>query len=140
VSDRIQITCVVGTRPNFVKMASIIDATRRRECFAVQLVHTGMSQARLMLTDSGGIQEETTILGVPCLTTRENTERPVTIHSGTNRLVGIDPHRILSAVREELERSFLSAAQRSPELWDGKASLRIAQVIEHHGQTATVLT
>jgi UDP-N-acetylglucosamine 2-epimerase (non-hydrolysing) len=98
-----------------------------------------MSQARLMLTDSGGIQEETTILGVPCLTARENTERPVTIQSGTNRLVGADPGRILSAVWEELDRPF-STDHKTPELWDGKAAVRIAQVLEHHRQPMAVLT
>jgi UDP-N-acetylglucosamine 2-epimerase (non-hydrolysing) len=99
-----------------------------------------MSQARLMLTDSGGIQEETTILGVPCLTARENTERPVTIQSGTNRLVGADPSKILSAVWEELDRPFLADPRRIPELWDGNAALRIAQTLEHHRQPVTVFT
>jgi UDP-N-acetylglucosamine 2-epimerase (non-hydrolysing) len=97
-----------------------------------------MSQARLMLTDSGGIQEETTILGVPCLTTRDNTERPITIHSGTNRLVGTDPRRILSAVWDELDRPF-HAIKTTPELWDGKAALRIAQLLEHDSRPATAL-
>jgi hypothetical protein len=59
-----------------------------------------MAHARIVLTDSGGIQEETTILGTPCLTLRENTERPVTVEMGTNRLVGSDPVRILEAYRE----------------------------------------
>ena len=56
-----------------------------------------MGRARLVLTDSGGIQEETTILGVPCLTLRENTERPITVSHGTNRVIGTDPSRIVDA-------------------------------------------
>lgn len=86
------------------------------------------SEARLVLTDSGGIQEETTILGVPCLTVRENTERPVTIEKGTNRLVGTDPRRILEAAIEALSTNGMHA--RVPELWDGMAGARIADVLE----------
>jgi UDP-N-acetylglucosamine 2-epimerase (non-hydrolysing) len=87
-----------------------------------------MSNARLVLTDSGGIQEETTILGVPCLTMRDNTERPVTIACGTNRLVGVEPKRILAETLELLH----SPAQRHdmPELWDGAAAGRIFDVLE----------
>jgi UDP-N-acetylglucosamine 2-epimerase (non-hydrolysing) len=87
-----------------------------------------MSDARLVLTDSGGIQEETTILGVPCLTMRENTERPVTIEHGTNKLVGTDPERILSIAMDSLETE--PEAGRIPELWDGKAAGRILDVLE----------
>jgi UDP-N-acetylglucosamine 2-epimerase (non-hydrolysing) len=86
------------------------------------------SEARLVLTDSGGIQEEATILHVECLTMRDNTERPVTIAQGTNRLVGTDPQRILKAALETLD-----APPRSlppPEFWDGKASARILDVLE----------
>jgi UDP-N-acetylglucosamine 2-epimerase (non-hydrolysing) len=82
--------------------------------------------ARLVITDSGGVQEETTYLGVPCLTVRENTERPVTITSGTNRLIGTSPKKLLSAAFEQLSQP---AGQASiPELWDGLAAERIAQV------------
>ncbi len=88
-----------------------------------------MSDARLVLTDSGGIQEETTILGVPCLTLRENTERPVTISSGTNRLVGVDPEAIVEAAWQALEGT-PSAAR--PEMWDGKAGARILDALERH--------
>jgi UDP-N-acetylglucosamine 2-epimerase (non-hydrolysing) len=87
-----------------------------------------MADARVVLTDSGGIQEETTILGVPCLTLRENTERPVTVECGTNRLVGRDPARILAAWREV--RDARGAAGRVPPLWDGRAAERIADVLE----------
>jgi UDP-N-acetylglucosamine 2-epimerase (non-hydrolysing) len=88
-----------------------------------------VDQARMVLTDSGGIQEETTILGVPCLTLRENTERPVTIEKGTNRLVGADAAAIRKAALETLARPF-PAAVEGPELWDGKASGRILDVLE----------
>lgn len=82
------------------------------------------SGARLVLTDSGGLQEETTVLGIPCLTLRENTERPVTIELGTNVLVGTDPQKI----RREARASLASDTKRElrvPPLWDGKASGRI---------------
>ena len=82
--------------------------------------------ARLVLTDSGGIQEETTVLGVPCLTLRETTERPITIDEGTNQLVGCDPERIVAAARAVLS---VGVAPRRPALWDGKAGQRVAQVL-----------
>lgn len=80
--------------------------------------------ARLVLTDSGGVQEETTVLGVPCLTLREETERPVTVTEGTNEVVGRDPDRIVAAARAALDRP-LRPAQR-PEGWDGHAAARVA--------------
>jgi UDP-N-acetylglucosamine 2-epimerase (non-hydrolysing) len=85
-------------------------------------------EARLVLTDSGGIQEETTILQTPCLTMRENTERPITVEQGTNRLVGTDPKNILQAALETLDAPprFLAP----PKLWDGKASVRILDILE----------
>jgi len=82
-----------------------------------------MRSATLVLTDSGGIQEETTALGVPCLTARENTERPITIEQGTNTLVGRDPARILRAVDEILAGG--GKRGRVPEFWDGRAAERI---------------
>jgi UDP-N-acetylglucosamine 2-epimerase (non-hydrolysing) len=84
------------------------------------------SQAKLVLTDSGGLQEETTALGIPCLTLRENTERPVTVSEGTNTVVGVDPARIVAESRRALAGQ--GKAGRIPALWDGKASERIAQV------------
>ncbi len=88
------------------------------------------SEARLVLTDSGGIQEEATILNVPCLTLRENTERPITIEQGTNRLVGTNPDLILQAARESLAAP--PRAATAPDLWDGRASARILDVLASH--------
>jgi UDP-N-acetylglucosamine 2-epimerase (non-hydrolysing) len=86
-----------------------------------------LSKATLVLTDSGGIQEETTALGVPCLTLRENTERPITISQGTNQLVGTDPAKIVAAAQEVL--SGKSKAGRIPPLWDGHAAERIVEIL-----------
>ena len=83
-----------------------------------------MSGARMVLTDSGGIQEETTALGVPCITIRENTERPITVDQGTNTLVGIDPQAIVAAARSVLDTG--GKGGRIPELWDGRCAERIA--------------
>lgn len=84
-----------------------------------------MSSAALVLSDSGGIQEETTALGVPCLTLRENTERPITVDQGTNTVVGRDREMTLAAVESILERG--GKRGRVPELWDGRAGERIAE-------------
>lgn len=86
-----------------------------------------MSHATLVLTDSGGIQEETTALGVPCLTLRENTERPVTISEGTNLLVGTDPARIVAAATDVLAGK--GKAGKIPPLWDGQAASRIVEIL-----------
>jgi UDP-N-acetylglucosamine 2-epimerase (non-hydrolysing) len=86
------------------------------------------SQARLILTDSGGLQEESTVLGVPCLTLRENTERPITVEQGTNLIVGTDPAAITQAAMEVLDG--IVKAGRIPDLWDGRAAERIADVYE----------
>ena len=86
-----------------------------------------MDKAKLVLTDSGGIQEETTALGVPCLTLRANTERPITITEGTNRLLGDDPAAIVPAAASILAGDV--PPERSPSLWDGKAGERIAAVL-----------
>ena len=83
-----------------------------------------MKDATLVLTDSGGLQEETTALGVPCLTIRENTERPITIAEGTNTLVGTDARRIVGAAFDVLDTG--GKRGRAPELWDGRAAERIA--------------
>ncbi len=94
-----------------------------------------MARARCVLTDSGGIQEETTALGVPCLTLRENTERPITIHRGTNRLVGLDPSKLEEAVGEILAGQWPTG--RRPALWDGNAARRIIEVILRWGSEKT---
>lgn len=94
------------------------------------------ASARMVLTDSGGIQEETTALGVPCLTLRESTERPITLSEGTNTLVGRDPERIVAAALRTLREP---PAKRCPPLWDGKAGDRIAAALLAHGPAAGAL-
>jgi UDP-N-acetylglucosamine 2-epimerase (non-hydrolysing) len=86
-----------------------------------------VSGARLVMTDSGGLQEETTVVGVPCITLRNNTERPVTVEQGTNTIVGQDREKILAVVDDVLGNGGKSG--RIPELWDGKAAERIKQVL-----------
>ncbi|HET9085924.1 MAG TPA: UDP-N-acetylglucosamine 2-epimerase (non-hydrolyzing) [Acidobacteriaceae bacterium] len=100
---------------------SLLPPTPYLEFLALQ------SRATVVITDSGGVQEETTFLGVPCLTLRENTERPITVSMGTNILVGRDHARL----RDELERVLAGQVKRGtvPHLWDGHAAERIAQVI-----------
>jgi len=90
--------------------------------------------ARVVLTDSGGVQEETTALGVPCVTLRDNTERPITVEQGTNVLAGRDPARIVATVNRVLDAP---PALRRPELWDGRASERIAEVLVKGGTSDT---
>jgi UDP-N-acetylglucosamine 2-epimerase (non-hydrolysing) len=85
--------------------------------------------ARLVVTDSGGVQEETSALGVPCLTYRTTTERPVTIEQGTNTLIGTDPAALANACRQELSRNGTTASAGIP-LWDGHAGGRAAAAIE----------
>jgi UDP-N-acetylglucosamine 2-epimerase (non-hydrolysing) len=89
--------------------------------------------AQLVITDSGGIQEETTFLGIPCITVRENTERPVTLSAGTNVLVGRDMGRLKSEAFAALNGRWRSASV--PPLWDGHAGSRIADVILDQFQT-----
>jgi UDP-N-acetylglucosamine 2-epimerase (non-hydrolysing) len=91
------------------------------------------SGARLVLTDSGGIQEETTALGVPCLTLRENTERPVTVELGTNRVVGTDPERIAAEAERALAQDRRSGPPRVPPLWDGQTAPRILDALIESG-------
>jgi UDP-N-acetylglucosamine 2-epimerase (non-hydrolysing) len=86
------------------------------------------AEARLVITDSGGVQEETSVLGVPCLTYRTTTERPITVSLGTNTLVGIDP----AALREAAERELAGdPPERPPEIpgWDGRAGARAAEAV-----------
>jgi len=95
-----------------------------------------LSQAKIVLTDSGGIQEESTVLGVPCLTLRENTERPVTVREGTNEIVGQSPARILEAAQKVL--SGRGKTGRIPRLWDGHAAERIVGILLRETRTAGI--
>jgi UDP-N-acetylglucosamine 2-epimerase (non-hydrolysing) len=88
-------------------------------------------RARLVITDSGGVQEETTVLGIPCLTLRDSTERPITIREGTNRLIGSDPARLVPEARVALDAPPPSHAR--PEGWDGRAAERILEAL--HART-----
>jgi UDP-N-acetylglucosamine 2-epimerase (non-hydrolysing) len=89
-----------------------------------------MREAKFAITDSGGVQEETTALGVPCLTVRENTERPSTVEQGTNTLVGTSPDALVAAAEDILDNG--GKKGRIPALWDGRAAERIAEEIEAH--------
>ncbi|MBN2181527.1 MAG: UDP-N-acetylglucosamine 2-epimerase (non-hydrolyzing) [Sedimentisphaerales bacterium] len=95
-----------------------------------------ISTAKLVLTDSGGIQEETTILKVPCLTLRDNTERPVTVEIGSNRIVGTNPDKIIHAYNQVINGRLIEP--QIPPLWDGRAADRIVQIIiEKHSKSET---
>jgi UDP-N-acetylglucosamine 2-epimerase (non-hydrolysing) len=85
-----------------------------------------MKHASLVITDSGGIQEETTCLGVPCITVRENTERPVTVTRGTNVIAGTSKEKIEAAIRHQMGRK---AGHVMPKHWDGQAAVRIVDVL-----------
>ena len=89
-----------------------------------------MKQSLVVVTDSGGIQEETTYLNIPCLTLRENTERPITLEIGTNHLIGLDMNKLKLKIKEIINDK--SSKGNIPELWDGKASLRIVKVIKEY--------
>jgi len=94
-----------------------------------------VAKAAVVLTDSGGIQEETTILGVPCLTLRRNTERPITLTAGTNRLTGPDPEAILAAYRDvRTQKDFTG---KTPPLWDGRAAERIVEILTRSSAALT---
>ena len=86
-----------------------------------------MSNSRLVLTDSGGLQEETTALAIPCITLRENTERPITVTEGSNVIVGNDTSMILSAVDDVFESG--GKVGQIPDLWDGNTAKRIADAL-----------
>jgi UDP-N-acetylglucosamine 2-epimerase (non-hydrolysing) len=88
-----------------------------------------MAEARLVMTDSGGLQEETTALGVPCITLRENTERPITVTQGTNTIVGTNAAAIRACFDDVLATG--GKAGRIPALWDGHAADRIAEQLVH---------
>lgn len=86
-----------------------------------------MSNSKFVITDSGGIQEETTVLGVPCITLRDNTERPVTVEEGTNMLVSTDKDKIIEASKKIINGTDVKG--KMPKLWDGKAAERIANIL-----------
>ena len=94
----------------------------------LEFLHINMN-ARLIMTDSGGLQEESTVLGVPCLTLRDNTERPITCTEGTNRVIGNDGAKIVNNVRQVLTEDMPTG--RVPEFWDGRAAERIVEVLRN---------
>ena len=87
-----------------------------------------MMNSKFVLTDSGGIQEETTVLGVPCITLRKNTERPVTVEQGTNLLVSIDKEKVVG-IAVKIINNKIDIKNRIPEFWDGKAAERIVKIL-----------
>ncbi len=86
-----------------------------------------VKSSKAVITDSGGITEETTVLGVPCITLRNNTERPETVTIGTNELIGTDPNAIGPYLKKLFEENWKKGS--IPELWDGKTSERIVEVL-----------
>jgi UDP-N-acetylglucosamine 2-epimerase (non-hydrolysing) len=135
VAQRLPLVCAFHPR-TLTKVASFGFAAKLQNKHLVVVPPQGylemlglMSAATLVLTDSGGMQEETTALGVPCLTMRQNTERPITVDEGTNTLVGRDRERILKLVDEILRSG--GKRGRIPELWDGHTAERIADHLAH---------
>lgn len=126
-----QIPVIFPVHPRSGGMLGEIDIDKSRVILTEPLGYLDFlkleENARMVLTDSGGIQEETTFFGVPCLTLRENTERPVTITRGTNRLVGLNPQAIIREAEAVLENG--NRDIRPLPLWDGKASRRIVEVL-----------
>jgi len=134
-----KIQLVFPIHPRTEKMAKSFGMYERLEAIP-NIVLTGpvgyldfvalMASSTLVLTDSGGLQEETTALGIPCITLRENTERPITVTEGTNTIVGCDPELIEKTALDSLAGN--GKAGRIPELWDGKTAERIADVLQEH--------
>lgn len=114
----------LSERLNNIENVMLIDPVGYLDFLALQ------DSAALVLTDSGGIQEETTALGVPCITLRENTERPVTVEEGTNELLGLNMELVLDYAKRSFAGNWKS--HRVPERWDGHAAARIVRVLEAH--------
>lgn len=108
-------------------LETLLEKVRTTEAMGYPEFLALLSRATLVVTDSGGIQEETTFLGIPCLTVRDNTERPATVEFGTNQLIGRDPQRLLAAAYKVLEGE--KPRGRIPDFWDGHAAERIAEVL-----------
>jgi UDP-N-acetylglucosamine 2-epimerase (non-hydrolysing) len=113
----------LGTRVDKIKGLRMIDSVGYLNFLQL------LSGARLVLTDSGGIQEETTVLGIPCVTLRENTERPITVEMGTNIIAGTDPANITRAAFKALDNPPDTSALRVPPLWDGHTADRILDAL-----------
>src|SRR5256712_3115875 len=118
-----------GTRPAGDRTITFLDPMSYLDFIAL------LSRARLVLTDSGGVQEETTALGVPCLTLRDTTERPATVTYGTNRVIGSDPDRVAPEALRTLADP--PAPRGRPPLWDGQAARRIVSVLRQRGVDVT---
>jgi len=113
----------LGTRVQSIKGLRVVDPIGYLDFLRLT------SCARLVLTDSGGIQEETTVLGIPCITLRENTERPITVEMGTNTIAGTDTNKIVAAATRALDNPLPESNVRIPEFWDGRAADRILDAL-----------
>ncbi len=120
-----KIVSVVGARPNFMKIAPIIRAINKYNK-SVNFLNLEM-HTKFVITDSGGIQEETTALNIPCLTLRNTTERPITLTQGTNTLVWNEKDKIIEEAMKILENG--GKKENCPTFWDGKAAKRIVEII-----------
>jgi UDP-N-acetylglucosamine 2-epimerase (non-hydrolysing) len=116
----------LGERIERIKNLSVIDPVGYLDFLQL------LNRSCLVLTDSGGIQEETTVLGIPCITLRENTERPITVEMGTNTIAGTDTARIVAAAFHALNNPAKKSALRVPPLWDGHTAERILDVLLAH--------
>lgn len=133
-----RMTIIFPVHPRSVKMMESFGYTARIQAMKNVIITDPlgyvdflnlMTHAKFVMTDSGGLQEESTFLGVPCLTMRENTERPVTHEIGTNTLVGLDEQKIVSCVEKILNGTYRKGS--IPELWDGRAAQRIVKILEN---------
>jgi UDP-N-acetylglucosamine 2-epimerase (non-hydrolysing) len=136
IAQRVPI--VFPAHPRTVKMINELGLSERigkikglhmiEPCGYLDFLHL-VSNARLVLTDSGGIQEETTVLGIPCITLRENTERPITVEMGTNVIAGTDTAKIVAAANKALDNPLDKSTLRIPPLWDGHTADRILDAL-----------